>query len=333
MNKGGFHKLCNIKRISKLIIYSVFFIYCVIALFFYLNDEFWHLRNVPCTVDILRALGCGVDLESAREGEASVSFPNVGQGSCELIRANGYNILIDSGEECYKNDVVRFLKFSGVDRLDIVILSHPHSDHLGGMPEILRRFDVGLFLMPEIPERLVPQVRDYKRLLAAIDGSQVNARYSKPGERFDLGENCFLELLSPLYFDYGDLNDFSIAVKFVYGERSFLFTGDLSEFSELDLLESGADIDVDVLKAAHHGGKGSNCEEFLNAVSPKIAVFEVGEINSYNQPSTEVIERLIRTGCNTMYSTARNGNVTIFTDGSSFRVDTESSEAMILDEL
>ena len=334
MRKNGIHEIgTDKKRLPKLMGYFIFFVLSVSALFFYLNDEFWRLKGVPSSADVLRVFGCGSKAyANAESGEASVSFIDVGQGDCELIRANGYNILIDSGEEYYKNDVAGFLKFSGVDRLDMVILSHPHSDHCGGMYDILRSFDAGLFLMPELPEALMPQNAEYKKMLSVINENGINARYSKPNERFKLGENCFLELLSPLYFDYDSVNDFSVVVKFVYGESSFLFTGDLSEFSELDLLESGADIGADVLKAAHHGSKGSSCEEFLNAVSPKITVFEVGEINSNEQPSTEVLERLIKAGCHTTYCTAENGNVTIFSDGSSLRVETERSEALVLDD-
>ncbi|MDE6727348.1 MAG: MBL fold metallo-hydrolase [Oscillospiraceae bacterium] len=321
------------KRTVTLIKDTALFVFCAAGLFFLLNDLFFRISGVPTSTDVVRFFGGGskpyVELKS---GEASVSFINVGQGDCELIRTDGYNILIDSGDAGCEGDVVGFLKYSGVDRLDIVIVSHPHSDHYGAMYEVLRKFDVGLFLMPELPEDKIPYGITYERLLTVIDNNKISARYAKADERFYLGEDCYLDILSPRFYDYDDLNDFSITAKFVHGENSFLFTGDLQKFSEIDLVESGADVDVDVLKVGHHGSAGASCEEFLDAVTPKIAVFEAAEYNMYRHPRAEVLERLTAVGCSTTYSTANNGNVVIVSDGESLRVEVERAQALVLDE-
>lgn len=321
------------KLIVTLIKDTALFVFCAVGLFFLLNDLFFHINGVPSSTDIVRLFGGGpkpyVELKS---GEAAVSFINVGQGDCELIRTGKYNILIDSGDIAYENDVVGFLKYSGVDHLDIVIVSHPHTDHYGAMYEVLRNFKVGLLIMPELPEDKIPYGITYERLLTVIDDNKIPIRYAKADERFYLGDDCYLDILSPRFYDYDDLNDFSVTAKFVHGENSFLFTGDLQKFSELDLIESGADVDVDVLKVGHHGSAGASCEEFLNAVTPDIAVFEAAEYNLYRHPRTEVLERLTAVGCDTTYSTANNGNVVMVSDGECLRVEVEKEQALVLGE-
>lgn len=321
------------KRRIALLKDTALLLFFAVGLFFMLNDMFFRIGGIPTSADVVRFFGGGAKpYVRLKDGETSVSFINVGQGDCELIRTGEYNILIDSGDIDCENEVVGFLKYSGVERLDIVIVSHPHTDHYGAMYEILRSFEVGLCLMPELPEDMIPYGITYERFLTVIDNNGIPARYAKADERFYLGEDSYLDILSPRYYDHSDINDFSITAKFVHGENSFLFTGDLQEFSELDLVESGADIDVDVLKVGHHGSAGASCEEFLNEVTPNIAVFEVAEYNMYRHPRTEVLDRLKNAGCAAAYSTANNGNIIILSDGESLRVEVERGSALILNE-
>lgn len=319
------------KTVISLLKNIAMFAICISGLFFLLNDLFLHISEVPSSQDVVRLLGGGAKpYVRLKNSEVSVSFINVGQGDCQLIRTDKYNILIDSGDIDCESEVVGFLKYSGVDHLDIVIASHPHTDHYGAMYRVLSNFDVGLFLMPELPEDKIPYGITYERLLTVIDYRKIPARYASAGERFFLGEDCYLDILSPQYYDYKDINDFSITAKLVHGENSFLFTGDLQKFSELDLVENGTDLDVDVLKIGHHGSAGSSCEEFLSAVTPKIAVFNVSEYNLYRHPRLEVLDRLEKVGCNTAYSTANNGNIVMVSDGENLRVEVEKAEALDL---
>ena len=322
------------KRTVTLIRDTALFLFCAVGLFFLLNDMFFRIGGVPSSADVVRFFGGGAKpYVKPDEGEAAVCFINVGQGDCELIRTGEYNILIDSGDIDCENEVVGFLKYSGVERLDIVIVTHPHTDHYGAMYEVLRNFEVGLCLMPELPEDMIPYGITYERFLTVIANNDIPARYAKADERFYLGDDCWLDILSPRYYDHSDLNDFSITAKFVHGENSFLFTGDLQEFSELDLIESGADVDADVLKVGHHGSAGASCAEFLNKVTPDIAVFEAAEYNLYRHPRTEVLDRLKDAGCSETYSTANNGNIVIISDGEDLRVVTEKETALILSDL
>ena len=319
------------KQTAALIRDTALFLFSAVGLFFMLNDTFFHIGGVPTSADVVRFFGSGAKpYVRLKDGEASVSFINVGQGDCELIRTGKYNILIDSGDVDCENEVVGFLEYSGVERLDIVIVTHPHTDHYGAMYEILRNFEVGLCLMPELPEDMIPYGTTYERFLTVIANNNVSARYAKADERFYLGDDCYLDILSPRYYDYKDMNDFSITAKFIHGKNSFLFTGDLQEFSELDLIESGADVDVDVLKVGHHGSAGASCMEFLNEVTPSIAVFEVAEYNLYRHPRVDVLERLREVGCGETYSTANNGNIIIVSDGENLRVEVEKEDVLYL---
>ena len=321
------------KRTVTLIRDTALFLFCAAGLFFLLNDMYFRIGGVPSSADVVRFFGGGAKpYVKLKDGETAVSFIDVGQGDCELIRTGEYNILIDSGDIDFENEVVGFLKYSGVERLDLVIVTHPHTDHYGAMYEVLRNFEVGLCLMPELPEDMIPYGITYERFLTVIADNDIPARYAKADERFYLGDDCYLDILSPRFYDHSDLNDFSITAKFVHGENLFLFTGDLQEFSELDLIESGADIDVDVLKVGHHGSAGASCAEFLNEVTPNIAVFEAAEYNLYRHPRTEVLDRLKDAGCAESYSTANNGNIVIISDGEGLRVVTEKESALVLNE-
>lgn len=283
------------------------------------------------SAEIARALDCGPKpyVELA-EGESSVSFIDVGQGDCELIRTANHNVLIDSGDKDMAGVVINFLRYLGITKLDMVIITHPHDDHYAEMADVLGRFAVGQVIMPQLPEDMVPVDYNYKNLMRTLEKREIPVRYVKAGECFALEEDCRIDILSPIYDDYEDMNNFSIVARFVHGERSFLFTGDLERMGELDLAESGVEIKSDVLKVPHHGSANSSSEEFLRAVSPEIAVISAGSDNYFQHPRTAVLYRLKDAGCSTTYSTSNNGNVVIVTNGTDLRVEFEKNHALEL---
>ncbi len=306
---------------------TILFVLLAAAFFFRLNDAVLHIENVPSSYDVLRFFGGGAKpYVRLAENEISVSFIDVGQGDCELIMTGNYNILIDSGDVMTVDKTIGFLRSSGVKRLDIVIVTHPHDDHFGGMSEILKSFPVGTVIMPETDTR----GSSYEKLVSAVRDCNITLRYAAPGERFVLGENIFLDILAPLHDDYDEENNFSVVTRLIHGETSFLFTGDLEKLGELDLIDADVYLDSDVLKVGHHGSAGSSCAEFLERVTPSIAVFEAGEINYYGHPRSEVFDRLAAVGCEDTYSTANNGNVVIVSDGVELRVETEREAAYTL---
>lgn len=303
----------------------------VVCGFFWLNDNYLHYEAIPSSYEMIALLGLApkphVELN---DGETSVSFIDVGQGDCTLIRAGGKSVLIDCGEEENASAVIGFLKFAGVEKLDLVIVSHPHSDHYGGMSKIIKRFETGLVLIPGINEELIPDSVVYAKLMNTLDSKGIEHRAPTVGEKFPLSEDAFLEIIAPVRVDYEDINELSIVARFVHGENSFLFTGDLGFEGEYDIIDSGAELDVDILKVGHHGSAGSTGEEFLHYVTPDIAVFEVGVHNTYGHPTQEVFDRLERAECYETYSTANNGNIVFVSDGVSLKKMTEKNSPIYI---
>lgn len=297
------------------------------ALVVFVNEKFIRWDFIPSSADIVHFFGGGgTPYVKPLDDEAAVYFIDVGQGDCELIRTKNCNILIDCGEEENADEVIGFIRYSGVERLDYVIATHPHSDHIGGMYRILESFDVGTVIIPKIPRDIAPNTLFYSKMLNTIKNRGINREYSAAGKIYTLGENASLEIIAPLYDEYEELNNFSIVARLTHGANTFLFTGDAESLAELDILDNGIDVSADVLKVAHHGSAGANSKAYLEKVRPKIAVIGVGSDNSYGHPHKEVLKRLAQVGCDEIYTTAADGNVVIISDGASLRVRTEEEE-------
>lgn len=297
------------------------------ALIVFVNEKFIRWDFIPSSADIVHFFGGGgTPYVKPLDDEAAVYFIDVGQGDCELIRTKNCNILIDCGEEENADEVIGFIRYSGVERLDYVIATHPHSDHIGGMYRILESFDVGTVIIPKIPRDIAPNTLFYSKMLNTIKNRGINREYSAAGKIYTLGENASLEIIAPLYDEYEELNNFSVVARLTHGANTFLFTGDAESLAELDILDNGIDVSADVLKVAHHGSAGANSRAYLEKVRPKIAVICVGSDNSYGHPHKEVLKRLAQVGCDEIYTTAADGNVVIISDGASLRVRTEEEE-------
>lgn len=297
------------------------------ALIVFVNEKFIRWDFIPSSADIVHFFGGGgTPYVKPLDDEAAVYFIDVGQGDCELIRTKNCNILIDCGEEENADEVIGFIRYSGVERLDYVIATHPHSDHIGGMYRILESFDVGTVIIPKIPRDIAPNTLFYSKMLNTIKNRGINREYSAAGKIYTLGENASLEIIAPLYNEYEELNNFSIVARLTHGANTFLFTGDAESLAELDILDNGIDVSADVLKVAHHGSAGANSKAYLEKVRPKIAVIGVGSDNSYGHPHKDVLKRLAQVGCDEIYTTAADGNVVIISDGASLRVRTEEEE-------
>jgi len=297
------------------------------ALVVFVNEKFIKWDFIPSSADIVHFFGGGgTPYVKLLDSEAAVYFIDVGQGDCELIRTKNCNILIDCGEEESADEVIGFIRYSGVERLDYVIATHPHSDHIGGMYRILESFDVGTVILPKIPRSAEPKALFYSKMLNTIKNRGINREYSAAGKIYTLGENASLEIIAPLYGEYEELNNFSIVARLTHGANTFLFTGDAESLAELDILDNGIDVSADVLKVAHHGSAGANSKAYLEKVRPKIAVIGVGSGNSYGHPHKDVLKRLAQVGCDEIYTTAADGNVVIISDGASLRVRTEEEE-------
>ncbi len=254
-------------------------------------------------------------------GNAEVHFIDVGQGDCALIRTPEQNILIDCGEYESYRAVNRYLKDLGIKRLDMIIMSHPHSDHMGCMYKIADKYEVGSIMMPELPYEMQPESGSYSRLMESIRRKNIPVIYAVPGSVCDTGSGGNIRVIAPVG-EYDDLNNSSAVVMFTFGDTRFIFCGDAEKDAEEDILASGADIDADVIKVPHHGSDSSSTRGFVNAVSPDYAVFCVGAENDYGHPHADIVERYIYYGAKIL-RTDMNGNIKFVTDGQEITVSTQ----------
>jgi competence protein ComEC len=251
--------------------------------------------------------------------DMSVTFIDVGQGDAELINADGEFMLIDAGPQENDAAVLDCLQENGVETISLLVGTHPHEDHIGGMADVLNQYDVEEIMMP----RVMSEIKAFEDLLLAVQSKNMSITSPVPGTIYAVG-NAMVTVIAPAGDDYS-LNNFSIVLRVDYGETSFLFTGDIEEDAEDDILDTGADIDVDVLKVAHHGSRTSTNLSFLSATSPKIAVISCGKDNPYGQPEDLILFRLTRTGVD-VYRTDQDGDITLTTDGKTITLETEDGD-------
>lgn len=256
------------------------------------------------------------------ENEAEICFIDLWQSESILIKTNGKAVLIDAGEIGYGDEIKAFLKSRNVKSIDLFVLTHPHSDHIGSAEDVIRDFNVKEVLMPDIPDESQPTVRLYEGLLYSIEKEKVKLTFASPGMAYDLGGAVF-EILGPVS-DYGtDYNNWSIVSKFTIGEKSFLFTGDQETEAESDLLNSGADVSCNVLKVGHHGSSNSSSSVFLNKASPEYAVILCGKGNDYGHPHDNTVTALYDRKIKVL-RTDLDGDISFVTNGKDLAVFTEN---------
>lgn len=251
-----------------------------------------------------------------------VYFLDVGQGDSELIRLKtGRNILIDTGTGETAQRLVDELKALGVNRVDVLIATHPHEDHIGGMAEVVRQLPVGKIYMPKIASEQVPTTAVYENVLKAIDRKNLKITAARGGMTLFSEGDISLEALAPNSARYKELNSYSIVARLTCGKKSFLFTGDAQSDSEKEMLAKGYSLKSDVLKCGHHGSSTSTTAAFLKAASPKAAVISCGVNNDYGHPDKQVLVRLKKAGV-TVYRTDRQDTILARCDGTSIAFET-----------
>lgn len=246
------------------------------------------------------------------DGKMLIHYIDVGQGDSILIQVNKKNLLIDSGPKSDKKKLFDYLSRSNLDKLDYVIATHPHEDHIGNMSEVIDNYDVLNFYAPKIQST----TKTFEKMIDSLKAKKLKINVLKKGtDSINLGENTRVTVFSPSKDSYEDLNNYSPVIKIQYGKTSFLFTGDAQKDVEKEIITSNEDISADVLKVGHHGSSTSTTKEFLNKVRPSIGVISVGSDNSYNHPNSDTIKRLKDNNIK-IYRTDKDGTVIISSDGS-----------------
>ena len=225
------------------------------------------------------------------DGGMAVHFIDVGQGDSILAESDGHFLLIDAGENDQGDTVISYLEEAGVEALDYVIGTHPHSDHIGGLDDVIRAFDVETVILPPVEHT----TKTFEDVLDAIEEKDLSITLPVPGDSYELGGAAFT-ILAPQR-DYGDdLNNWSVGLRLACGDGAFVACGDAEAQAEEDMAASGLALSADVLKIGHHGSSTSTSDAFLKAVSPAFAVISCGEGNSYGHPHKETLEKLEAAG-------------------------------------
>lgn len=235
-------------------------------------------------------------------------FFDVGQADSEfVVFPDGATMLIDAGTADAAHDIVETVRWLGYDRIDYLVATHPHADHIAGMPEVLEQFDVGMVIAPEVAHN----THTFEDFLDAVAAEGLSITPAEAGLVVHEGEGFRAEVLSPeAGVRYDDLNDWSAVLKLSYGSTSMLFTGDASAWV-LEGLDVGH---VDVLKVAHHGSDTGTTPALLGQLSPSTAVIEVGAGNTYGHPTQETLGELAAAGTR-VWRTDQDGSVYAVSDG------------------
>ena len=261
-------------------------------------------------------------------GTLSVTMLDVGNADCFLIRQDAHAMLIDGGGPDTAASVVQTLQNKGVDSLDLVVITHPHADHIGGLPAVFGAITVKQVLFQAVPDALTPDTPSYAALQAALRAIRDRTEIVDvtDGGTFSFGT---AELtVFPVYGSYEELNDYSIVCRITHGLRSFLFMGDAEGAEEARLLESGEPLTADLLKVGHHGSRSSTGRAFLQKVSPSIALISCGE-NDYGHPHEQVLDALTSRRI-TILRSDRLGMVTVTSDGYLLQIE-EAADAALPD--
>ena len=257
----------------------------------------------------------------AADDTLAVHFIDVGQGDCELLACDGKIMLIDCGEYKCLSDVTSYLRERGVKKIDYLVGTHPHSDHMGGMAGIVEDFEIGEVIIPHLPDEAVPTAVFYEKFLDACEKKGCTVSEAEVGRVIALGD-ARAEIIAPVRGSYGDLNDYSVSFVVTHGSKSFLLTGDAESEAENDMFYSGKLQKVDVYKAGHHGSSSSSSYVLLNCARPDITVISCGSDNSYGHPSKAALDRISRYS-GRILRTDVSGTVIIESDGKVLRVMTE----------
>jgi competence protein ComEC len=255
-----------------------------------------------------------LETKSESKDEIKVHFIDVGQGASQLIiGSSGKTILIDAGNNNKEKLIAQYLKKEKINKIDILIGTHPDADHIGGLDSVINHFDIGKIYMPKIQSN----TQTFEDVLTAIQNKGLKVSSAKAGTVLDWEPDSAVEIIAPVG-EYSEANEMSAVVRLTFGAATFLFTGDAAAKSEQDMLTSKAILKSDVLLIGHHGSASSTSQAFLDAVHPSYAVIQSGD-NNYGHPTAEVLKRLSDKGI-PIYRNDELGNIIFTSNGKDITV-------------
>lgn len=280
---------------------------------------------LPRFLSIFAAMSLCVGAAFAETSILKVHFIDVGQGDCSLIQTpGGKNILVDGGpeddyEDAGRDIVVPYLTKLGIKKIDAIFISHAHRDHIGGIPAIIKNFEVGTVYDTgyAYPSPI------YEKLLRQINANKITYIQARADTKAVIDPAVEIKILGPpKRLPWDDPNNNSMVIRLLYKEISFLFTGDIEADAEDSLVRIYRyGLESNILKVAHHGSKTSSADYFLEAVNPEAAVIQVGRRNRFRHPSPSTVKKLKDFGT-TVHRNDLDGTVVVDTDGFVFEVKT-----------
>lgn len=250
--------------------------------------------------------------------QLKISFIDAGQADCTIVQYGNSAMIIDAGGNATTATLISIIKKMGIKEFDVVVGTHPHEDHIGGLDAVINNFQIGTIYLPNVSNN----TQTFEDVLKTIQSKGLMVTMPVPGKSFTLGNDVQCTILAPNSSSYPDLNSYSIVIKMTFNGKSFIFTGDAGTDSEKEMLAKGYNLKADVLKVGHHGSASSTSLEFLKAVSPLFAVLFLGKDNPYGHPHQETISKLNSAGVK-IYRTDLNGTIIIADNGANLSVRTE----------
>jgi competence protein ComEC len=268
------------------------FICCLVVFTaFYVLAQFYHRPNIR-----------------PPDGEIWLHFIDVGQGDCILIQSADNAVLIDAGTVSASRAITTYLDNLGITSLDYVVATHPHSDHIGGMPAVINRYSISEFWMPDV----VHTTHIFEDMLDALEANNMQITTVQAGDILRAGI-IEMTVVAPNRSFYQNLNNYSIVLHMKYGNTAMLFTGDAEALSENEIIADW-DIKSDIIKVGHHGSRTSSSHRFLSETAASVAVITVGAGNRFGHPHGEVVDRLNEMGM-VIKRTDELGTIVLITDG------------------
>ena len=256
---------------------------------------------------------------TANKDDSFVRMIDVGQGDSILLYSNGYSALIDTGPAENATDLVADLHSLGIEIIDVLILTHLHLDHTGGVTDIYDHFQVENLLLPGL-STFSEGIYSAQFAIDKMTRKGKGVYSAEDGMRFKLGE-IEMEIVAN-YYDSDNENNRSLIIKALLDSKSFLFMADAESQTEKMLIAQNKDIDCDVLKVGHHGSSTSTIKAFLEIATPEIALISVGKKNIYNQPHNSTTALLKKFGCK-IYRTDKDGSITLRVENNKIKVEKE----------
>lgn len=250
-----------------------------------------------------------------------VHFIDVGQADCILIESSNQYMLVDAGNNADEELIISYLNNLGIKKLEYVIGTHPHEDHIGSLDAVIRNYEIGKVILPEKEHT----TKTFENVLDAIEEKNLKITKPKVGDKYEIGDASFV-IIAPNN-DYGDeLNNWSVGIKLTLEDTSFVMCGDAEKEAEEDILSNGIDLKADVLKLGHHGSRTSSSKDFVDAVDPSYIVITCGADNSYGHPHKETMKWLKKRGI-PFFRTDKQGTIIATSDGDEITWNVEPSNS------